>query len=119
MVVTPDSRERHWRVARDHALRFCEFNTPAYFMGRDRGLPYIGLPVYLHRRFRHGFLFVNTKGLQLAQGPVGKRIAGTNYSPASNIWMRGILEEFWGLPHRSITWVTDATRTFRSIRRRG
>src|SRR5207244_13475117 len=61
VVVTPESRERHWRVARDHAYDICEFNTPAYFMGRDRGLPYIGLPIYLHRRFRHGFLFVNSQ----------------------------------------------------------
>ena len=38
---------------------------------------------------------------------IGKRIAGTNYSPASNIWMRGILEEFYGLPHQSVTWVTE------------
>ena len=38
-VITPESRERHWRVARDHAYDICEFNTPAYFMGRDRGLP--------------------------------------------------------------------------------
>ena len=38
---------------------------------------------------------------------IGKRVAGTNYSPASNIWMRGIFEEFWGLPHRSVTWMTE------------
>jgi 4,5-dihydroxyphthalate decarboxylase len=107
-VITPESRERHWRVARDHAYDICEFNTPAYFMGRDRGLPYVSLPVYLHRRFRHGFLFVNAnKGFREPKDLAGKRIAGTNYSPASNIWMRGILEEFWGLPHRSITWVTE------------
>lgn len=107
-VITPESRERHWRVARDHAYDICEFNTPAYFMGRDRGLPYIGLPIYLHRRFRHGFLFVNSnKGFKEPKDLIGKRIAGTNYSPASNIWMRGILEEFWGLPHRSVTWMTE------------
>jgi len=77
-------------------------------MGRDRGLPYIGLPIYLHRRFRHGFLFVNAnKGFKLPKDLKGKRIAGTNYSPASNIWMRGILEQYWELPHRSTTWVTE------------
>ena len=107
-VITPESRERHWRVARDHAYDVCEFNTPAYFMGRDRGLPYVSLPVYLHRRFRHGFLFVNSKkGFKAPKDLAGKRVGGTNYSPASNIWMRGILEEFWELPHRSITWVTE------------
>lgn len=107
-VITPESRERHWRVARDHAYDICEFNTPAYFMGRDRGLPYTALPVYLHRRFRHGFVFVNgKKGFRQPKDLVGRKIGGTNYSPASNIWMRGILEEFYGVPHRSITWMTE------------
>ena len=27
--------------------------------------------------------------------------------PAGNIWMRGILEEHYGVPHRQITWVVD------------
>jgi len=71
-------------------------------------LPYVSLPIYLHRRFRHGFLFVNAnKGFKLPKDLAGKRIGGTNYSPASNIWMRGILEQYWELPHRSIVWVTE------------
>jgi 4,5-dihydroxyphthalate decarboxylase len=108
VVVTPESRERHWRVAREQAYDICEFNTPAYFMGRYRGLPYTSLPVYLHRRFRHGFVFVNSKkGFREPKDLIGARIGGTNYQPASNIWMRGILEEFYGLPHRSVTWVTE------------
>lgn len=107
-VINPESRERHWRVARDHAYDICEFNTPAYFMGRDRGLPYVALPIYLHRRFRHGFLFVNAnKGFREPKDLIGKRIGGTNYTPASNVWMRGILEENYGLPHRSVTWITE------------
>ena len=47
------------------------------------------------------------KGFKEPKDLIGKRVAGTNYSPASNIWMRGIFEEFWGLPHRSITWMTE------------
>ena len=27
--------------------------------------------------------------------------------PAGNIWMRGILEEHYGVPHREMTWVVD------------
>ena len=116
VVVTPESRERHWRVARDHAYDICEFNTPAYFMGRDRGLPYVGLPVYLHRRFRHGFLFVNShKGFKAPKDLNGKRIAGTNYSPASNIWMRGILEEFWE-PAAPFDHLGDRARRGHSVR---
>src|ERR1700756_3676319 len=37
----------------------------------------------------------------------GKEIGGTNFQPASNIWMRGILEENYGFPHKSATWVVE------------
>src|SRR5438093_9720831 len=36
-----------------------------------------------------------------------KRIGGTNFQPASNIWMRGIWEEDYALPHRQVTWVVE------------
>jgi 4,5-dihydroxyphthalate decarboxylase len=38
---------------------------------------------------------------------IGKKIGGTNFQPASNIWMRGILEEQYGVPHRQCTWVVE------------
>ena len=67
-----------------------------------------GLPVFLHRRFRHGFLFVNAKaGIREPKDLVGKTIGGTNFQPAANIWMRGILEQYYGLPHRSVTWLVE------------
>jgi 4,5-dihydroxyphthalate decarboxylase len=34
-------------------------------------------------------------------------IGGTNFQPAANIWMRGILEEYYGFDHRSVTWLVD------------
>lgn len=102
------SRERHWRLARNNEYDMCEFNACAYFMARDRGLPINALPVFLHRRFRHGFVFVNAdKGLREPRDLIGKRVGGTNFVPAGNIWIRGILEEFHGVPHRSIHWITE------------
>jgi len=66
--------------------------------------------VFLHRRFRHGFVFVNTAaGIKSPRDLIGKEIGGTNFQPAANIWMRGVLEEHYGVPHRSITWVVDRT----------
>ncbi len=99
-------RERHWRMARRHEFEVCEENVGAYFMLRDRGEPFTAIPVFLHRRFRHGFLFVNRDaGIRTPKDLIGKNIGGTNFQPASNIWMRGILEEHYGLPHRQCTWV--------------
>ena len=95
-------------MARKHEFDVCEENVGAYFMARDQGEPLTGIPVFLHRRFRHGFVFVNTAaGIKTPKDLIGKPIGGTNFQPAGNIWMRGILEEHYGVPHRSITWVVD------------
>src|SRR5918911_300850 len=99
---------RHWRMARNLEYDVCEFNVGAYFMARYRGAPIRAIPVFLHRRFRHGFIFVNTRaGIREPKDLVGKRVGGTNFQPAGNIWVRGILEEHYGVPHQSITWVVE------------
>jgi len=101
-------RERHWRLARKTEFDVCEENVGAYFIARDQNHPITAIPVFLHRRFRHGFVFINAAaGIKSAKDLIGKQIGGTNFMPAGNIWMRGILEERYGLPHRTITWVTD------------
>jgi 4,5-dihydroxyphthalate decarboxylase len=102
------SRERHWRMARANEYDVCEFNACAYFMARDRGAPWTAIPVFLHRRFRHGFVFINTsKGIQEPAALIGRKVGGTNFQPAGSIWARGILEEFFGVPHKQVTWVTE------------
>jgi 4,5-dihydroxyphthalate decarboxylase len=103
-------RERHWRMGRKHEFDVCEENVGAYYMIRDQGEPLTAIPVFMHRRFRHGFVFINTAaGIKEPKDLNGKVVGGTNFQPASNIWMRGILEEHYGLKHRSIIWLVDRT----------
>ena len=102
------SRERHWRMARGNEYDICEFNSCAYFMARDRGVPWTAIPVFTHRRFRHGFIFINTtKGIKEPTDLIGRKVGGTNFQPAGSIWARGILEEFFHVPHKKLTWITE------------
>jgi 4,5-dihydroxyphthalate decarboxylase len=102
------SRERHWRMARGNEYDICEFNACAYFMARDHGVRWSAIPVFLHRRFRHGFIFINTtKGIKEPSDLIGRRVGGTNFQPAGSIWARGILEEYFGVPHKKLTWITE------------
>jgi 4,5-dihydroxyphthalate decarboxylase len=101
-------RERHWRLARKNEFDICEENVGAYFITRDQNHPISAIPVFLHRRFRHGFVFINTvSGIKTPKDLIGKPIGGTNFMPAGNIWMRGVLEEHYGVPHRQNTWIVD------------
>jgi 4,5-dihydroxyphthalate decarboxylase len=108
MLTGMGPRERHWRMARKAEFDVCEANVGAYFMERDHGAPLTAIPVFLHRRFRHGFLFVNaTSGIRAPKDLIGRKVGGTNFQPASNIWMRGILEDEHALPHRQVTWMVE------------
>jgi 4,5-dihydroxyphthalate decarboxylase len=96
-------------MARNLEYDICEFNVGRVLHGARapswRSREY---PVFLHRRFRHGFAFVNVNsGITTLKDLIGKRVGGTNFQPAGNIWLRGILEEHYGVPHQSITWVVD------------
>ena len=113
MLTGMGSRERHWRMARKTEFDVCEINIGGYYMARDRGEPLTAIPVFLHRRFRHGFVFVNAKsGIREPKDLIGKKIGGTNFQPASNIWMRGILEQYYGVPHQQCTWVVEREEDF-------
>jgi 4,5-dihydroxyphthalate decarboxylase len=65
------------------------------------------IPVFLHRRFRHGFIYINTsKGITRPSDLLGRRIACRTIGAAANYWMRGHLQDF-GVPPRSVTWVIE------------
>ena len=86
-----------------------EFNGGAYVVLKQQGRHEMtAIPVYLHRRFRHGFIYINkSKGITKPSDLIGRKIANNGgIGAAANYWMRGFLEDF-GVPYRSVTWVID------------
>ena len=105
-------RERHWRLARKMEFDVCEENVGAYFMARDRGDPVTAIPVFLHRRFRHGFMFINTgKSIRQPKDLIGRRIGVKQFQATAIVWMRGILEHEYGVPPSSIEWFSELDET--------
>ncbi len=111
LVVLADgaARDRQWRLLRGSECDIAEMNACAYFMARERGHPYVALPVFPHRRFRHGFVFINAaKGIGRPSDLCGRRIGvDSGFQPAAAVWLRGILSDHFGVDHQSITWVTN------------
>src|SRR5438874_10487418 len=50
---------RHWRMLRNREFDVAELSMSNYLMAKYVDLPFIAIPVFLHRRFRHGFIFLN------------------------------------------------------------
>jgi len=103
----PGTRDIHDKVARGEACDINEYNGGEYVVQKHRGRDDItALPVFLHRRFRHGFIYVNASGrVSKPADLAGGRIACRTLGAAAHYWMRGILEEDHGVAHRGVTWV--------------
>ncbi len=102
----PGTRSIHDQVAHGKACDINEYNGGHYVVQKAHGREDItAIPVFLHRRFRHGFIYVNTsKGIVRPADLAGKRVGCRTIGAAAAYWMRAHLEEN-GAPHRSITWV--------------
>jgi 4,5-dihydroxyphthalate decarboxylase len=106
----PGTRDIHDLVARGEACDVNEFNGGAYVVQKHNGRGDItAIPVFLHRRFRHGFIYVNrSKAIAGPTDLIGRRVACRTFGAAASYWMRGHLEEDFCVPHRTITWVIES-----------
>ena len=96
---------RHWRMIRNHEFDVAELSMSNYLMAKYMGLPFAAIPVFLHRRFRHGFIFLNaTKNIRKPTDLIGKNVGLRNFQATANLWIRGILEHEYQVPHKSIQW---------------
>lgn len=104
----PGTRGIHDQVAHGRACDINEYNGGHYVVQKSHGRSDItAIPVFLHRRFRHDFIYINTsKGITQPSDLAGRRVACRTIGAAAAYWMRGYLEE-GGAPHRSITWVIE------------
>jgi 4,5-dihydroxyphthalate decarboxylase len=107
VVLTMSSPERHWRLMRHHEFDICEFSMASYLAMRDqRSDPYIAVPVFPHRRFRHSYLFVNRDaGVTSPRDLEGRAVGLRTWQTTAGLWTRGILEDFYGVNLRAIEWV--------------
>ena len=108
ILTDMDSATRHWRFLNKGEFDIAEVSASSYLAARDNDLPFRAIPVFLHRRFRHGFMFINTsKGIKKPADLKGRRIGVKTMMTTAVLWMRGILQSEYGVPLNSIEWVAE------------
>ena len=108
MLTDMDSATRHWRFLRNNEFDIAELSSSSYLAARDNDWPFHAIPVFLHRRFRHGFMFINTgKGIKKPADLKGRKIGAKTMMTSAILWMRGILQHEYGVPLNSIEWVAE------------
>jgi 4,5-dihydroxyphthalate decarboxylase len=105
-VTPPDKLFR--QVIESSAYDVAEMSMSGYAMLRDHGWrEYMAVPIFTSRRFRHSALFVRSdseivSGEQLA----GKNVGLPEYHMTAAVWVRGMLEEDFGVKPEQIQWFT-------------
>jgi 4,5-dihydroxyphthalate decarboxylase len=112
VLTDMDSTTRHWRFLRNGEFDVAEVSCSSYFVARDQGMAVDAIPVFLHRRFRHGFIFINAaKGIRKPADLAGRRIGLKQFQSTALVWLRGILQHEYGVPLESITWCCELDET--------
>jgi len=110
LTVAPnmDSITRHSRFLRGHEFDIAEVSVSSFVIARDQGFPAIAIPVFLSRRFGHGFIYINTgKGIRAPADLVGRKIGVKQLQFTNIVLIRGILEHEYGVPQTSIEWFCE------------
>ena len=108
VLTDMDSSSRHWRMIRNQEFDVCELSCSSYLMAKDRGQEFSAIPIFLHRRFRHGFIFVNnSKAIEIPKDLDGKRVGLKTYQATAILYLRGLLASEYNVDLTSIDWVTE------------
>jgi 4,5-dihydroxyphthalate decarboxylase len=71
--------------------------------------PFVALPVFPSRMFRHGFIYINkSSGIRDPKDLEGKRVGVPLYTQTAAIWIRGHLMHQYGVNLDSLRWVQGA-----------
>ena len=69
----------------------------------DRRL--VGIPVFPSRRFRHSDIFINAEaGIREPKDLAGKRMGAMEYQQTAAVWIRGILQDDYGVSADQMEW---------------
>jgi 4,5-dihydroxyphthalate decarboxylase len=67
--------------------------------------PYVALPIFLSRMFRHSAIYVRTDhGIRAPADLVGKSIGVVEYQMSAVMWVRGMLADDFGIRPADIQW---------------
>ena len=95
------------RMIKSRSFDIAEMSMAHYFISRIRGdFPFVAIPVFPSRVFRHGFIFVNRNaGVKEPKDLEGKRVGVQEYRQTAGVWIRGILQHDYGVDLDKIHWV--------------
>src|SRR3954452_1795327 len=102
-------RETFDRMAARQEFDAAEFSSSEFISGTSAGTsPFVALPVFPSRMFRHSFITVNSKAVRKPKDLAGKRIGVPLYTMSAAVWIRGLLMHDYDVDLSGVQWVEGA-----------
>src|SRR5205814_10012926 len=98
--------EIFFRAIRHADFDICELSLSSFTVKTAQGdCPYVGVPVFPSRAFRHTSIYVRTDRIRTPEDLRGKRVGVPEYQLTANVWARAIIEQEHGVAPAEMIWV--------------
>jgi len=100
--------ETFFRMLRYREFDAAEMSLSSYTVSLSReNPPFIAIPVFPSRFFRHSCIFVSAKsGIREPAELIGRRMGVPEYQMTAPVWIRGILQDEYGVAPESVEYFT-------------
>jgi 4,5-dihydroxyphthalate decarboxylase len=104
MTLSPE--EIFFRAFRTADFDICELSLSSFTIKTAAGeCPYVGLPAFVSRAFRHTSIYVRTDRIKTPADLKGRKVGVPEYQLTANVWARALLEEDYGVKPSDIHWI--------------
>jgi 4,5-dihydroxyphthalate decarboxylase len=105
-AVALEPEEAFHRAFKYREFDVTEISMSSHIMTTARGdAHYVGVPAFVSRLFRHSGLYIRTdRGIRSPADLKGKLIGLPEYQITANVWIRGILQDEYGVRPQDIRW---------------
>jgi 4,5-dihydroxyphthalate decarboxylase len=104
MTLSPE--EIFFRAFRFQDFDVCELSLSSFTVKTAQGdCPYVGIPAFLSRAFRHTSIYVRTDRIKKPEDLKGRKVGVPEYQLTANVWARAILEDDFGIKPADIHWI--------------
>jgi 4,5-dihydroxyphthalate decarboxylase len=94
-------------MVREHAYDASEMALVTYLLAKEYNKGLTLLPAAMLARFQHGTVLYNSERGKMGPSDLrGKRIGVRSYSQTTAVWIRGIIENDYGVDLSRVQWVT-------------
>jgi 4,5-dihydroxyphthalate decarboxylase len=105
-LINDNPRNIFDRMAGGLEFDACEFSSSEFIARYAAGkCPFVAIPVFASRVFRHSFIFVNRKFIKSPKDLEGKRIGVPRFGMTAAIFMRGLLGDEYGVDFSRVEWI--------------